>query len=554
MEENRLPQTADTSGIEVLKLPLPRVIFRRAQSVPGRVLFEQVGGGTVTYAGFLERIGGFIATLEAEGVARDDRIALMVPQSVEAHVAWQAIAWLGAWDVPINNEFHGEMLAYVLNNSKARIVVTMSEFLPAFVAIQDRLEHLETLILLDDPGSEVRTHRLTIVRHRPGGPVSGTIAREPELEASDVATVIYTSGTTGPSKGVVVPWGELYTAFGIYGCRRDGRDAMYTPFPINHLSGKVPVFLMACFAGRAVLRRRFSTHEFWSDVREYGCTTTILLGGTASFLINQPASADDRNHAMRNVVMVPVVEAYKEFEARFSLPVMTIYGMSECGFPFVSPPESLANAASCGRLRETWHVRIIDGEGRDVPVGKAGELLVRCDTPHSVLREYLDNPEATAKARKDGWFHTGDAFRCDADGNYYFVDRLKDAIRRRGENISSFEVESFLTRYPGVAECAAVAVPSETGEDEIKVVITQAPGGQVDLNDLAAFCEREMPRFMVPRYFQLKSALPYTPTNKVRKAVLREEGMASGVWDRLAHRTNRKSSPQGAIQGASNAQ
>lgn len=549
-----MTQATDASDIEVLKCPLPQVIFRRARACPDRILFEEVGAGTVSYSEFLNRTGRFITTLKTQGVAREDRVAVMVPQSVDAHVVWQGTAWLGAWEVPINNEFHGEMLAYVLNNSKARVAVTLSEFLPVFVAIQDRLEHLQSLILLDDPGSEARPQKLQIIGHRADAPISETVSTEPTLEASDVATVIYTSGTTGPSKGVVVPWGELYTAFGIYGCKRDGLDAMYTPFPINHLSGKVPVFLMACFAGRAVLRRRFSTHEFWSDVREYGCTTTILLGGTASFLINQPPSKDDRNHAMRNVVMVPVVEAYREFETRFNLPVMTIYGMSECGFPFVSPPEGLANAASCGRLRETWHVRIIDGEGRDVPVGEAGELLVRCDVPHSVLREYLDNPEATAKALKDGWFHTGDAFRCDADGNYYFVDRLKDAIRRRGENISSFEVESFLTRYPGVAECAAVAVPSETGEDEIKVVLTQAPGREIDLPDLAAFCEREMPRFMVPRYFQVKNALPYTPTNKVRKAELREEGMPSDVWDRLAHRANPKSTPKSAIEGATNAQ
>ena len=529
-----MQSTPSTSDIDVLQLPLPVTLYRRAQALPDRLFLEEVDGGSVTYSQLLQQVGQFVTTLEEADIAADSRVAVMVPQSIQAHVAWQAIAWLKAWEVPINNEFHGEMLAYVLNNSRSRVAVTVAEFLPAICAIEDRLAHLETVILLDElPDTALQT-RLDLRQHGADQQVSLKVAREPDLGPQDVATVIYTSGTTGPSKGVVVPWGEFFTAFGIYGCKRDGLDAMYTPFPINHLSGKVPVFLMASFCGRSVLRRRFSTSDFWKDVCERSCTTTILIGGTATFLINQPEDEHDRSHVMRNVVMAPVMENYTDFEARFGFPIMTIYGMSECGFPFVSPPEGLVNAASCGRLRKGWHVRIVDPSGQDVPAGEVGELLVRCDTPHSVLREYLDNPEATAKALQDGWFHTGDAFRKDEDGNYYFVDRLKDAIRRRGENISSFEVESFILRYAGIAECAAVAVPSETGEDEIKVVLTAIPGVRIDLPDLAAYCEREMPRFMVPRYFELKDALPYTPTNKVRKADLRKEGMAAAVWDRLA--------------------
>ena len=547
------PSPSET-GPEVLQLPLPVAIHRRAQSVPDRLYLEEVGGTKVTYAGMLRQIGQFVTTLEQAGVGADARVAVMVPQSIQAHVAWQAIAWLKAWDVPINNEFHGEMLAYVLNNSRARVAVTIAEFLPAFSAIEDRLPHLETLIVLDRIPEDAPQTRLNRRLHAADQVVSAKVATEPDLGPADVATVIYTSGTTGPSKGVVVPWGEFYTSFGIYGCRRDGLDTMYTPFPINHLSGKVPVFLMASFCGRAVLRRRFSTSDFWTDIRQNDCTTTILLGGTANFLINQPPDENDRRHAMRNVVMVPVVDNFRDFEARFGLPVMTIYGMSECGFPFVSPASGLANAASCGRLRDGWHVRIVDEAGRDVPRGDVGELLVKCDTSHSILREYLDNPAATAKALRDGWFHTGDAFRTDEDGNYYFVDRLKDSIRRRGENISSFEVESIVLRYAGIAECAAVAVPSETGEDEIKVVLTAIPGVRIDLPDLAAFCAREMPRFMVPRFFEVKAALPYTPTNKVRKADLRLEGTPATVWDRLAHRSDPEHSQKTDKQGASNVQ
>lgn len=517
--------------------PLPLILLDRASMNPARAYLEDVSGRQVSYAEFLALVGKYMTHLWRLGVGPGDRVAVLMPQGIDAHAVWLAIVWLGGWEVPVNIEFHGDMLAYLMADAKARIAVVAPDLAGALARIANRLEHLQSILVTDPSfgGHSYDFGRASVSCFDAGVDAHADVRLAPSIGDGDVATVIYTSGTTGPSKGVLVPWGEFYTALDIYGCRKDGSDVLYTPFPINHLSGKVPIYDMAALGGKAVLRRRFSVGEFWSDVRSHGCTATILLGGTAAFLANQPAAPTDRDHGMRNVVMVPVMDDYQAFAERFSLSIMTIYGMSECGWPFMSPPTGLANARSCGRLRDGWHVRIVDAAGIDVPVGDAGELLVRCDQPHALMRGYLDRPEATQNALRDGWFHTGDAFRADVDGNYYFVDRLKDAIRRRGENISSFEVETLALKYPQLGECAAVAVPAETGEDEIKLVCTGRDGQAVDLEGLARFCAEQMPGFMVPRYFEQLPALPYTPTNKVQKTALRATGIGN-AWDRLLHR------------------
>lgn len=517
---------------EILEGPLPVILYERARHTPDQIFLQTVEGGEATYRQFLDRVGRFMTALSSLGVEQESRVAVLIPQSIDAHAVWQAVAWMGGWEVPINNEFHGDMLAYVLNDCEASHIVVTAEFLPAVSSIASQLTHLREVLVIDET-HETSSCNLPVTVFDEQTAPDDRVREKSAVSDGDVATVIYTSGTTGPSKGVILPWGEFYTARDIYGCRQDGGDALYTPFPTNHMSGKVPIYDMAAFAGRAVLRRRFSTSEFWRDIRNHRCTGTILLGGTAVFLNNEPPSPADKNHTMHTVVMVPVMTDYESFEERFGLSIMTIYGMSECGFPFMSPKGGLVNAASCGRLRKGWHVRIVDSEGRDAPIGEVGELLVKCDQPHALMIGYLGRPEATAEAMRGGWFHTGDAFRADADENYYFVDRIKDAIRRRGENISSFEVESFVQQFPGVSECAAVAVPSETGEDEIKVSYTIVEGESVDVEALASFCREKMPGFMTPRYFEQLPALPYTPTNKIKKTALRSAGIKT-AWDRLS--------------------
>lgn len=513
-------------------IALPDLLRDRAAACPDRVLFQDVTGGAETFAQVLAQVYGWASALRALGVGDGDRIGVMLPVSMAAHHVWLACGMIKAWEVPINTAFKGPILAHILNDSQCRIVVMAQRYLPQLMSARNELKYLDTVIIPDLEGD--RPHLGCRVLGR-GDLTFDT--REPKnlptLGPEDVATVMYTSGTTGPSKGCVLPWGEFYWGLDLFGPEKDGSDCHYCPFPTNHLSGKVPIYNMITYKGRVVLRERYSTSDFWPDVRRFGCTTTLMLGAVATFLNAQPVQDDDADNPIKAVLMAPIIADYKNFTRRFDIKIVASYGMTEIAWPFILTDGQLPNHETCGRLRPEWDVRIVDDAGQDVAVGKAGELWARCSRPHSMMREYLGRPQATAEAWEGGFFHTGDAFRCDDQGYYYFVDRLKDAIRRRGENISSYEVENYVRSHPDVFDCAAVAVAAPGGEDDLKIVVVRKPGKNLDAETLIAYLLPVMPDFMVPRYVEFKPELPLTATNKVRKVDLRKEGLTQATWDRL---------------------
>jgi crotonobetaine/carnitine-CoA ligase len=258
----------------------------------------------------------------------------------------------------------------------------------------------------------------------------------------------------------------------------------------------------------------------------------------AGLLMLLPPDPSDRDVPLQRVYMGPLIPQVEEFKERFGVVVGSGFGMTEIGVPIGTDGFELANTTSCGRIREGYpgyQVRIVDEHDEEVPVGTVGELVVRADEPWVITPGYWRQPEKTAEAWRNGWFHTGDGFRCDEDGNYYFVDRIKDAIRRRGENISSFEVEALVGQHPCVQECAAVAVPSELSEDEIKVVVVPRPDTTIDPAELIEFLEPRMPKFMLPRYVEVIDGLPKTDaTFRTRKVELRRAGLTPTTWDREA--------------------
>jgi crotonobetaine/carnitine-CoA ligase len=249
--------------------------------------------------------------------------------------------------------------------------------------------------------------------------------------------------------------------------------------------------------------------------------------------MKQPASASDRSHALRVAFMVPLTDEAPGFAERFGVEVWTIFNMTEIATPIISGPKP-GKPGFCGRPRAGFDLRLVDEHDLEVPAGAVGELILRSDVPWALNHGYYKNPEATARAWRNGWFHTGDAFRRDGDGNYWFVDRAKDAIRRRGENISSFEVELVVNAHPDVQECAAIPVPAAVSEDEVLVVVAPRPGGRIDPAGLLEFLRPRMAHFMLPRYIRVIDELPKTPTAKVQKAELRREGLTPDTWDREA--------------------
>jgi crotonobetaine/carnitine-CoA ligase len=283
--------------------------------------------------------------------------------------------------------------------------------------------------------------------------------------------------------------------------------------------------------------------EFWKDIREFGCTTAAAPGTVGRWLVQQPEDPRDADNPLRNVVMAPLDPAVDDFRRRFGVRVCTAFGMTEVSIPFSSngwdtPP----NTQSCGRPREGYpgyDVRLVDEHDLPVALGETGELVVRTSVPWTLNSGYFGMPDKTAEAWRNGWFHTGDAFRVDEDGWYYFVDRIKDCIRRRGENISSFEVEAGVNEHPAVLECAAVAVPADDAEDEVKVFVVRKPDQELTPEELVTFLVPRMPRFMIPRYIQFVDALPKTEASqRVQKNLLRQDAFNDDTWDRQAARMN----------------
>ncbi len=389
--------------------------------------------------------------------------------------------------------------------------------------------------------SPTRTTEPTGIEHRvvTGDEFFAGAETRTDLEGPDywdVAAIIYTSGTTGPSKGVLMPWGTLWSFVTTAPADLvEPGEGFYAMYPAFHVSGKAMLYQASVFRARMVLREQFSITNFWDDVRRFGITGAGLVGPMAPFLLLQPEQPDDADTPLRHVVMGPLTPHVEEFKRRFGVEVGTGYGMTEIGAPFASDGYNLANAQSCGKLRTGWagyEVRIVDEHDEPLGPGQVGELVVRTSEPWVINRGYYGMPEASAAAWRNGWFHTGDGFRYDDDGNYYFVDRIKDAIRRRGENISSFEVEGLVNRHPDVVESAALAVPSEYLEDEVKVCVVLREGSELTHAELHAHLETTMPSFMVPRYLELVDALPKTEaTMRTQKVKLRESGLTETTWD-----------------------
>ena len=519
---------------------LPRILRRRGQEEPDRVFIQQVEGDrTLTY-GQAHREGlRWAHAFKRLALERTQTVISMLPVGFDAVHCWVGLNWLVGWEVPVNTGYQGMMLAYTLQNSNARIAVISERYLDRFAALDPtELGRIDTVIVPDATGPlpDLGVHMMTGDEFLAGldDPADEFEGPEPW----DVTEIFYTSGTTGPSKGVLYTHAQQHATINAFANDWTSDDCYYCPFPMYHVSGKMFVYAFALRGMRGVFREYFKTDEFWSDVKRYGCTSTLLLGAMANFVYRQPEHPDEINSPLDKVLMVPLIPELDQFNKRFGTRVHTVFNMTEISSPIKAGFDDTPNmpVTACGRVRPGYECRVVDEHDIEVPRGKLGELIVRSDEPWVMNAGYFNMPEKTAEAWRNGWFHTGDGFVHDTDGWFHFVDRQKDAIRRRGENISSMEVESHVNTHPAVLETAAIAVPSEWGEDEVKIVVVLKPGEGVSAPNLHAYLAQIMPRFMVPRFVEFVETLPKTPTEKVRKVVLREAGITPTTWDKTASR------------------
>jgi crotonobetaine/carnitine-CoA ligase len=482
-----------------------------------------------TYRELRDRVISAAVGLARLGVRQGDHVLAWQPTGPQMLATYYAINYLGAVFVPINTAYRGRLLEHVIENSDARLAVVHSSLVERLDGID--LHRLERLVVTGPPVSGDPP-----LPFSPFDALEGTEAQLPPLtrpiEPWDTQSVIYTSGTTGPSKGVMSSYLHMYTNPGPEAWPfLTGADRFLVNSPMFHIGGMGLPFAMLARGGSIVLPERFSTEEFWPVVKEHEVTAIFLLGVMATFLSKAPPSPEDRAHKVRICFIVPLIEGAQEFTRRFGVDVYTIFNMTEISSPIVSAPNPTVRG-TCGRVRPGVDVRLVDENDCEVPLGVVGEMMLRTDRPWAMSHGYLKDPAATAKAWRNGWFHTGDAFKKDADGNFFYVDRMKDSIRRRGENISSFEVEAEVLAHPDVRECAAVAVASEHGEDDVLIVVAPAPGRSIEPEALTHFLIARLAYFMIPRYVRTLPDLPKTPSAKVLKAQLRGEGITPDTWDR----------------------
>jgi carnitine-CoA ligase len=509
------------------------VLHRRAAEAPDQVFAVFENGVSWTHAELLDQVRRTAAGLQTHGVAQDDMVVCWLPNGPDIVRLWFAINYLGAVYVPINIAYRGNVLSHVIENSGAHLAVADGR-LVARLADCETLGDLATVAVVgstDPPGLQL-----------PGLDLIGAdqlvVDAEPDpparpVEPWDTQAILYTSGTTGPSKGVLTSYVQTHEMFGPRTMRGiiTGADRFLINMPMFHVGGASLLYAMLVHGGSVAVVERFSTESFWPQIRETGSTIVFLLGVMAMFVEGRPAAPDDADNPLQKVFMVPMVDDPSAFGRRFGVDVVSIYNMTELSTPLITDRNPTI-AGTCGRVRRGIEVRLVDEHDCEVATGEVGEIIVRSELPWALNHGYHRMPEATAVAWRNGWFHTGDAARRDADGNYFFVDRLKDTIRRRGENISSVEIETEVLAHPSVHEAAAVAVRSELAEDEVLVVLALVPGASLDPEELVEFLRPRCAHYMIPRYVRLVPELPKTPTAKVQKAELRAAGVTPDTWDR----------------------
>lgn len=523
---------------------IQKVLRHQAATRPDETyLVAPEEGVELTFAQTLDAAEAFATTLYFHGAAYGDRVLIQAKNSSDLVLSWFGSGVGGLVEVPINTAYEFDFLAHQVRTSRPRWAIVDSTFAHRFVPVKDACEGIEHFWVIDDgeldaalatlrgagwsaePFDDLRTRRDIAL---------------PDVVASDLGAIFFTSGTTGPSKGVAMPHAQFY--FDAVECmnltRLTPADTYMVTTPLFHGNAQWLAAYPALVAGaRFVMYKKFSASRWIDWVRDNGVTVTNFLGVMMDFVWKQPPRADDADNALRCIFAAPTASAIVGgFSERFGVEAFVeVFGLTEVSMPILSPYGMERPAGAAGvQVSEWFDVQLVDPETDvEVPVGEVGELVVRPKHPWTLSSGYYGAPEKTVEAWRNLWFHTGDALRKDAEGWYYFVDRYKDALRRRGENISSYEVEQGILAHPAVLECAVIAVPAvEGGEDEVMACVVLSAAA--DVAELWEYAAGRVPAFAVPRFIRIMDALPKTPSEKVQKAELRKDGITADTHDREA--------------------
>jgi carnitine-CoA ligase len=503
-----------------------------AEAEPDR-RFVRCGGPWLSFGDVHERSDRLAAGLAAAGVEQGERVALISPNRIEYILTFFACAKLGAVLVPLNTFLRGEFLRHQLADSQAGTLIADTPGLRAAAEMLPGLTHLRRVVALGE--DEAAGLGPDVIPFGKLEAAAGEPPR-PELRPSDLAAILYTSGTTGLPKGCMMSHGyylaipEPYFENGWYAAA----DVILTPFPLFHTSGQAITLMAGLSRGAALcFEPEFHASTFIARAREVGATVLWGVGAMGMAVLGQPPSDSDRDHQVRLAMWVPMAPPMQAaFEERFGIPVISEgYGQTECAPVTMNSLTGERKRHTAGRPTSKFDVRLVGDDDREVPVGEVGEIVVRPREPDVMFLGYWNQPEATLAAARNYWHHTGDAARADEDGFITFVDRKKDALRRRGENVSSMELEAALMRHPAVERAAVHAVASELTEDDIKACIALHPDATLTPGEFFEFARANLPYFAVPRYVEIVDQLPLNAMGRVMKHVLRESGVTDATWD-----------------------
>jgi len=507
---------------------LPAMLHAQARRYGDCALFA-AGDAGFSFEQAPEIAARFAGTLAAAGIHPGDRVALMCGNRAEFMESFLGCAWLGAIAVPINVASRGPQLEHFLRNSGARLLIIETERLDALAHIDFNGLAIDRIWSIGHSAA-VAINRLAVESVPPRAQAMPPAALDP----SQTLAILYTSGTTGPSKGVCCPHAQ-YFWWGLNGIRNleiSECDVLSTTLPLFHTNA-LGTFHQALLSGSMLIAEpRFSASRFWQRLRECRATVTYVLGAMVPILLSKEPSPEERNHVVR-CALAPGVPAnlHRAFQERTGIVLLDGYGSTETNF-VIGGTAAEQRPGTMGTVREGFRARVIDRDGSEARPGMTGELVVYANEKLAFATGYFAMPDKTAEAFRGGWFHTGDRVVREDDGYLRFVDRLKDAIRRRGENISSFEVEQVLLSHPDVSNAAVFPVPSELAEDEVMAAIVRRPGSALSESALSEFCGLRLANFALPRFIEFVDALPTTESGKVQKYKLRDRGVTAKTWDR----------------------
>ena len=524
---------------------LPEILQRQAARYRGKLLIASPSR-PITYAEAPDIAARCAGRLAAAGVKAGDRIVAYLPNSVEFIELWFGAAWLGAVLAPVNTAFRGAQLRHVLSLVDPALIVTERGLL-AHLAAPEIMPPSGPRVWVTDcgggpgadhgggPGADWASgpgpdHGLEAEpAPGPGAPVAAHEARP-----GDTLAILFTSGTSGPSKGVICPHAQFFWWGVLTGEALEitSDDVLFTALPLFHTNALNTLWQALLAGATYAFERRFSASQFWTQAGQAGATVTYLLGAMVHILLKQAPGPGDRTHQVR-ACLAPATskELVGQFRQRFGVRSIDGYGSTETNLVMSNALNGYA-PGTMGRALPGFEVRVVDENDCEVPAGAPGELLVRHSEPFSMAGGYFGNPEATASAWRNLWFHTGDRVMRDEQGIYHYLDRIKDAIRRRGENISSWEVEQALLSHPDVENAAVVGVPAEVGEEDVMAFIVPRRGCRPQPDAVTRFLEDRIARFAIPRYLEFVDELPMTENGKVKKYMLREWGVSPATWDR----------------------